>query len=571
MLTLRDPAKEALHLQAMPARTSAPINPPTPTGPCPRRLASISVSRGFVLWALVAIFTASAAAASASKPLSEIQLLGLLKGGVYANRVAVLVNQRGIDFIPTAQFLKSLRMAGANQKLLNAVKRARRIIPPTTIAQSPNNQTNTGNTAENTQAESQQPPATTALPVNDAIPPDTTITIQNWRQFQQFMPDGMTELFKGDHFWKVPSDLEIEVGPTTPEPLPTTYADATERYSRDVRVVHLPNGHNDVANYAGGEPFPNAEAPDKGYKLLVNLWFAYAPHLAVGTPHNPLTSCTQDRLGDINCLKLNYVYRQTAYNTDPRVGREAPGLRNTWFTEWVMVEKPEQSRYTAQLTIFPRDNQRNEDLYTFVPALRISIRGSLSARCSPVAGTDYIQDDYRNVGFNGGIGIFDAQFIGHRKILALTGNYAPLGGNFPDNYYMPLGWPKPSWGKWQLRDVDVIDVRRVPQEQKGYCYGKRIIYEDSVTHYALWEDVYDLDMRLWKTAFAAQRLVNSTSLGFVPGPVTSSIWDLRSGHMTNVSTEDEYGHDMLTNEDAPAEYQDFNGYSTPGGLMEIMR
>jgi hypothetical protein len=291
----------------------------------------------------------------------------------------------------------------------------------------------------------------------------------------------------------------------------------------------------------------------------------------VGTPQNPLNSCSQDHFGDISCLQLSYVYRRTAYNTDPKVQREDPIGKDFWFTEWVMVEQPEQLKYTAQLTLFSRDNQRYPDVYTFVPALRNSLRGSLWARCSPVVGTDYIQDDYKSVGFNGGIGIFGAEFVEHRKILALTGNYAPLGGNFPENYYMPLGWPKPSWGKWQLRDVDVIDVRRVPGQRAGYCYGKRVIYEDSSTHDALWEDMYDADMRLWKTAFGAQRLVKASSLGYVSGPVTSSIWDLRNGHMTNVSTEDKYGHDMLIDFDAPAEYRDYKRYATPGGLMGIMK
>lgn len=56
-------------------------------------------------------------------------------------------------------------------------------------------------------------------------------------------------------------------------------------------------------------------------------------------------------------------------------------------------------------------------------------------------------------------------------------NAGPLGGDFPANYYMPVGWPKPSWENWQLRDVDVIDMRRIPGERSGYCYGKRIMYE----------------------------------------------------------------------------------------------
>ncbi len=34
---------------------------------------------------------------------------------------------------------------------------------------------------------------------------------------------------------------------------------------------------------------------------------------------------------------------------------------------------------------------------------------------------------------------------------------------------MPVGWPKTPWGAWQSRDVDIIDVRRVPSTRSGYC------------------------------------------------------------------------------------------------------
>src|SRR5581483_6066863 len=97
------------------------------------------------------------------------------------------------------------------------------------------------------------------------------------------------------------ADIEIVIGPTVPEKMPAGYSEATERYSSNVKIVHLPDGHNDIRNYAGGEPFPHPKEPDKGYKLLADLWFAYAPHLAAGTVHNPLTTCTQDFFGDINC------------------------------------------------------------------------------------------------------------------------------------------------------------------------------------------------------------------------------------------------------------------------------
>jgi hypothetical protein len=47
----------------------------------------------------------------------------------------------------------------------------------------------------------------------------------------------------------------------------------------------------------------------------------------------------------------------------------------------------------------------DDDDYVFVPALRRSLRLSVSARCSPLFGTDMMRDDQR-VGWNGGVGAF---------------------------------------------------------------------------------------------------------------------------------------------------------------------
>lgn len=532
-----------------------------PPGEVSRRVVPMVKLGMLLLLSALLINLPGLARAEGRRALTQSDLLELLNGGVYSERVATLVQERGIAFVPTDQFLQSLKNAGARGELLRAVMSARRTLPQEAMPVGPS-----------TVQEVAQSPA---LEEGSAAPPElasgSRITMENWPQYRQFMPAGMIELFEGNHFWKMPADIEIDVGPTVLEDIPDGYAQATERHAGQARVVHYPDGRNDVLNYSAGEPFPRPQEPDKGYKLLADLWFAYVPHLAVGSPGNLLNTCTQDRLGDINCLRLSYVYRQTAYNTDPGIPRDDPSAKDVWYTEWIMVEEPEQAKYTTQLTLFSRDNQRAQDLYMYLPSLRLTIRGSLASRCSPVVGTDYVQDDYKSVGFNGGIAIFDARFLEHRKILALTGKFKPLAGDFPNNYFMPLGWPKPSWGAWQLRDVDVIDVRRIPSEQAGYCFGKRIIYEDSRTHYALWEDAYDSAMRLWKSAFVAQRLTHGSRIGYVPGAVTSSVWDFQNDHMTNVSTQDKYGHDLLADYDVPAEFQDFSTYATPAGLARIMK
>ena len=63
------------------------------------------------------------------------------------------------------------------------------------------------------------------------IPVGTKITMSNWQQYQQFMPFGMVQLFEGKYQWKMPTDVEMDVGPAHQGGnLPKTWVDATEKY-----------------------------------------------------------------------------------------------------------------------------------------------------------------------------------------------------------------------------------------------------------------------------------------------------------------------------------------------------
>src|SRR5208282_2429497 len=68
-------------------------------------------------------------------------------------------------------------------------------------------------------------------------PPGTkfTITMSNWQQYQQYMDDGTKALFRGDHFFQLPPEVQINVGPTIPIALPKVYREATEKYASQVQ------------------------------------------------------------------------------------------------------------------------------------------------------------------------------------------------------------------------------------------------------------------------------------------------------------------------------------------------
>src|SRR5208282_4517142 len=69
--------------------------------------------------------------ASAKKPLNQVQVFALLVGQVQSHRVTMLVQERGIDFEPTDDYLQQVRLAGGEDELINALKIAKVTKPAT--------------------------------------------------------------------------------------------------------------------------------------------------------------------------------------------------------------------------------------------------------------------------------------------------------------------------------------------------------------------------------------------------------------------------------------------------------
>ena len=73
------------------------------------------------------------------KPLTREQVGKLVAGGVPSERAAMLVKQHGIDFQPDEQYLETLRVAGADDTLLGAIRVASAAaIGKVIVATSPN-------------------------------------------------------------------------------------------------------------------------------------------------------------------------------------------------------------------------------------------------------------------------------------------------------------------------------------------------------------------------------------------------------------------------------------------------
>ena len=404
------------------------------------------------------------------------------------------------------------------------------------------------------------------------IAPGTTVTMQNWRQYKDFMPDGMAALFEGTYFWKMPADVELEIGPTVIHPLPKGYVEASEKYGPQVKLVELPDGGLTIQNYVAGIPFPTPSGPHKGWEILANLWYRYTPNIAASTPENPIVDCTQDSYGNIACEQELFVSRWLSHITDPGVAMVNPEAGDRDETRFGMVIQPEQRKYSSFLDVYYSDLTRLPSVYSFSPSERRVMQVSSASRCQPSNGSDMTADDFR-YGFAGSIPEFSADLLGERKILALLEYRAPSDGLFPASYDMPLGWSKPDWGKWEVRDVYVIDVRKIPSKAAGYCYGKRIMYVDQQFYGPLWEDLYDRNMKLWKIAHLSPQVRDIPGIGLTSnsGSIFEQFWDVQSNHATYDASFDGHGHGPLVASQVPAGYLDLRRYGSPGGMSEIMR
>ena len=399
----------------------------------------------------------------------------------------------------------------------------------------------------------------------DTIPPGTTITASNWQTYKKFMPVGLWSLWQGSQFYKLPADAQMVTAPNQSIALPKKYQQDTEKYSSQVSLKPNSFGGLDCKGYTAGLPFPNPSGPNAGMEIVYNEYYAYIPYVI--TTYAKL-GFTMDRFGSKSVSEVREVNFKVKHLSDPGKPINIPSVGDVYITYNNIIWFPEQSKYVNDLVIFYDDPATLGETFVFVPALRRSLRLSSAARCSPLVGSDYTADDERSMSIQPPI--FTAKFLGFKKLLVMypTDAYADKA-----NYYQPLYFASPKAAKWMLRDVAVLDIRRTDQMSRGYCYGSRMAYIDKETWQPIWMDLYDAGLKLWKTGpsmYKPMPLPNTggdvSTGGGGPGDGMYTFWDQQNEHMTfDIQT------DAQINENVPAQYQDFNRWGTPAGMLQVMQ
>jgi hypothetical protein len=406
---------------------------------------------------------------------------------------------------------------------------------------------------------------------SNSIPIGTKITRHNWQQYRRFIPPGTAYLYEGSGLLKIGDDPEytIEIGPSSKLSLPRRFKEDTEKYAGQARLRQLPSGGFAIDNYAAGIPFPNGvKENNPGPKVLYNLWYSYTPALLA----DDFAVTFFDRYMHTTDINTFQVITRLTHVSDIGLPQTNPAANGYYIALNDMITAPEQTKYTTTLALYPEDTTKVNELYVFLPSLRRSLRLSTAARCSPLLGTDWTNDDNKS-GFSGMPNLFKVDYLGRKRVIAAPLDGVPTIMSDPAAFTAgPLpGWPRPKLGKFTIREADIIDAQPVGELQSSYCYSHRVMFLDAESYNMLWEDLYDRQGKLWKTQLFTYRLTAiEDGFGSV-FPVTNDphdvIWDVENNH-TSVATPT---GPVLINAGAPQKYHDASLYASPGGLNQIMK
>jgi hypothetical protein len=402
---------------------------------------------------------------------------------------------------------------------------------------------------------------------SETVAPGTHITMQNWQQYKKFMPVGLWVLWSGQQFWKLPQNAEMVVGANEHIPLPKKYVEDTEKYASQVKLVPNSFGGLSPKGYVAGVPFPNPSGPDAGMEIVYNEYYAYVPYLITTYANKGFN---MDQFGNKSVSEVREVNFKVKHLSEPDKPVNIPNLDDIFLTYNNIIMVPEQSKYTNDLVIFYDDPATLGETFVFVPSLRRSIRLSSAARCAPLVGSDYTADDERSMSIQPPI--FQAKFEGYKKILV---SYPTQGWAYTNkaNYYSSVWFPTPRAAEWIPREVAVVDIRRTQKEAEGYCYGSRMAYIDKETWQPIWMDLYDVSLKMWKTGPSLYKPMalpgtngDVATGGGGPGDGMYEFYDMQNHHLTF----DIQDH-ALINANAPPEYQDFQRWGTPAGMLQVMQ
>ena len=340
----------------------------------------------------------------------------------------------------------------------------------------------------------------------DVVPGDV-VDKSNWQKVEGLLPEPVLN-------WVKKGDLLLKISALAYDPVPQSdFLDASRenvgKFDIDEEGGLIDATTRKRPAYVYGYPFYQIDPndPKAGSKIVWNKWY---PLFKMAQNYFPFAVDWVGRGG----FERRITAQVSTMYYDGRVYR-IPNPDSTETREIIQVLGPASASGFVQLT-WRYLNNRQDGVWSYIPALRRTRQLSAANRSDPFLGSDFVNDD-SSLWF-GKNQSFKWKVVGQQEVLIQTASPDPVtiipgakweGGQ---EYVQPKTFPGAVWGWsddtwrgapwfasnmiWVKRPVYIVEG--FPKDPY-YSYGKQLFYVDRENFAMYYKVIFDRAGQYWKT------------------------------------------------------------------------
>ena len=317
--------------------------------------------------------------------------------------------------------------------------------------------------------------------------PGTVITAGNVDQYTETMAPWIVRMVKDGYGFLPP--VTITVKESEPNGPPETFMAATRA---NVGKVSL-DADGQLVGWTSGLPFPEPSEPDMALKCMWNQYHRWVGDDYTYDPTEGLVSCGQRRGGEVGWGGLNWTRLKFEGRTDIEPIPSMKNRQNLYFAfhmKTVGTGSP-----TEQLIYRYVDPKKADDMWTYVPSLRRTLKMVSSERSNPIGGGVKTWDDL--FGFDGRVNDFHYEMEREGQMLGLFNMKKRLNDpEVGDHVSHPVFTKDP----WEVKPMYVVKL--IPNDPT-YPNSHRFLWLPKEHYFVSYMEIFDRKGEFWKGNYNA--------------------------------------------------------------------
>ena len=290
--------------------------------------------------------------------------------------------------------------------------------------------------------------------------PGDVIDSGNIDQYKDYFPMFMQRFIKDG--WEFEKPVVIKVKAQDPAPWTKGYIKASKENMKTCKLTAdgLLEGYNGC-----GSPFSEPKEPNIATKIMWNQFYKDFPDDWL-IPGSYLSVTKRKGSNRVTISDSQYEQCYFSHRTQIAPMPELDNPKGLYYANKLNSKTP-PNKDMATLTWRYKDPTKFDDMWTYVPTLRRTLRLVSSERANPIRGTPYTWDDI--FGFDGKIPLFTYEYIGEQTVLILLNQ--KIVAEKVDRQNRDWHPILHQGEEFELRDVYVVDITskdpRYPQSKKN--------------------------------------------------------------------------------------------------------